>query len=629
MKSLGSILFLATLQACCLFSSTTSAAQKLGTASPPPLAASADAVSGTADLVVTIRDEKQAPFTKPAKVTLRGHNAELRGATVSEKGRAVFRGIPLDTYEVQVEAPGYSAVHSIAVVLHRGEMQSLEIILKPAADVTNSNGYPQPPLLSLKEQKELTAGLRSLQAQNLRDAQKHLRSASKSAPNHPDVNYLLGVLAAMRGQMETAKQYFENAATRYQHVLSLTTLGEIYLAEGNLAEAKARLETALGVDPNFWRSDQLLAVVFLRQRSYALAIQYSELALQLGKNEAKGARLTLAQALSEAGDRERSDQVLNELLQLNPSQDQTRQAKQIFETNRMAPIPATFTAQVSAGAAGTSPKNPKSSSPKSVYADLPFAPASLVNLYQQWIPANVDDAVPPAETGVSCPLHEILKQTGERVVEFVSSVDHFSATETMNHEALNEFGLAIHSERRRFNYLVAIQEFRPGVYDVQEFRDGLTTADIFPEHVATMGTVALVFVFHPIYAGDFDFVCEGRTHQGGQGAWQIHFAQRPDQPPRLRSYRLSNRYFRVGLKGRAWISTETFQVLRLESDLTGTVPEIRLRTDHEDIQYGPVLVKRKELVLWLPSSSEIFLDFNGHRIHRRQSLSDYFFFWVD
>jgi len=37
---------------------------------------------------------------------------------------------------------------------------------------------------------------------------------------------------------------------------------------------------------------------------------------------------------------------------------------------------------------------------------------------------------------VSCPLHEILKQTGERVVEFVSSVDHFSATETMNHEAL-------------------------------------------------------------------------------------------------------------------------------------------------------------------------------------------------
>ncbi|HET7107002.1 MAG TPA: tetratricopeptide repeat protein [Candidatus Acidoferrum sp.] len=598
-------------------------------ASPPPLAASAEALSGTADLIVTIRDEKQVPFTKPAKVTLRGHTAELRGSTVSEKGRAVFRGIPLDTYEVQVEAPGYSAVHSLAVVLHRGEMQTLEIILKSAGEAINSTGYPQPPVLSPKEQKDLTAGLRSLQAQNLRDAQKHLRSAAKTSPNHPDVNYLLGLLAAMRGEMETAKQYFENAAARYQHVLSLTTLGEIYLAEGNLAQAKARLEAAIGADPNFWRADQLLAAVFLRQHSYPQAIQHSERALQLGKSEAKGARLTLAQALSEAGDRERSDHVLDELLRLNPTQEQSREAKRIRETNQMSPIPATFPVQPAAGAADTSRKKPKSSSAKAVYADLPFTPANLVNLYQHWIPPNVDDAVPSADTETACPLPQILKQTGDRVVEFVTSVDHFSATETMNHSALNEFGLAVHSERRRFNYLVAIREFRPGDYDVQEFRDGLTTADIFPEHVATVGTVALVFVFHPSYAGDFNFVCEGRTHQGGQEAWQIHFAQKPDHPPRLRSYRLSNRYFRVGLKGRAWISTESFQVLRLESDLSGTLPEIRLRTDHEDIQYGPVLVKRKDLVLWLPTSSEIFLDFNGHRIHRQQSLSDYFFFWVD
>jgi hypothetical protein len=187
----------------------------------------------------------------------------------------------------------------------------------------------------------------------------------------------------------------------------------------------------------------------------------------------------------------------------------------------------------------------------------------------------------------------------------------------------------LHSERRSFNYLVSIREFRPGVFDVQEFRDGLTTPDVFPEHVASLGTVAMVFVFHPEYAGDFDFRCEGHTHVGGQDAWQLHFSQTPDRPPRLRSYRLANLYFRVGLKGRAWISPDTFQVLRMESDLVSTVPEIRLRADHEDIQYGPVLVKTKQLSLWLPASSEIYLDFNGHRIHRRQELTDYLFFWID
>jgi tetratricopeptide (TPR) repeat protein len=606
------------------------AAQRPGSPPQPSRGTPSDGATGTADLVVTLRDEKSGALRQPAKVTLRNHNAELHGATISEKGRAIFRGIPLDTYVIQVEAAGYSTTQTIATLLHQGDTQNLEIVLQPTTEATNSTGYRLPPPLSQKEQKELTAGLRALQAQNLKEAKKHLRSASKTSPNHPDVDYLLGLLAAMRGEMETAKQYFENAATRYQHVLSLTTLGEIYLVEGNLTEAKTRLETALGVDPNFWRADQLLATVFLKQRSYALAIQHSELALQLGKNEAKAARLTLAQALSETGDRQRSDQVLNELLQLNPSQEQAKEARRIHEANRETPLPVAVAAQTNAGGAVTSLKNPKSSSSaKSVYANLPFAPASLVNLYQQWLPPNVDDAVPPVETGMTCPLHQILKETGERVVEFVNNVDRFSATETMNHEALNEFGLAVHSERRSFNYLVAIQQFRPGVYDVQEFRDGLTTTDNFPEHVATVGTVALVFVFHPNYADDFDFRCEGRTHQGGQDAWQIHFAQRPDHPPRLRSYRLANRYFRVGLKGRAWVSAQTFQVLRLESDLTGTLPEIRLRADHEDIQYGPVLVKRKELVLWLPASSEIFLDFNGHRIHRQQQLSDYFFFWVD
>jgi Flp pilus assembly protein TadD len=533
----------------------------------------------------------------------------------------------LGEYEVLVEAPGHPTLRSNVSLDRDGESHHLDIRLRPDSGTSSAK---VPPPLSLREQKELTAGLRSLQAQKLREAKKHFLSAAKTAPNHPDVDYLLGVIGAMTGEMETAKQYFENSATRYQHVLSITALGEIFLVEGNLDAAKQRLETALKVDPNSWRADQLLAAVLLGQRSYALAIQHAEHALQLGKTEAKGARLTLAQALLEMDERQRSVQVLNELLSQNPTQEQTNQARKLLGANGGAARTELAAAQKYPNPPSPAASTSKISLPvKFDYASLPFEPSSLAAQYQRWVPPNIDDAVPPVETGTSCPLHQILKEAGERVIEFVTNVDRFSATETMNHEGLNEFGLAVHSERRSFNYLVSIQEFRPGVYDVQEFRDGLTTPDIFPEHVATVGTVALVFVFHPNYADDFEFRCEGRTHQGGQDAWQIHFSQKPDHSPRLRSYRLANLYFRVGLKGRAWISTETFQVLRLESDLTGTLPEIRLRADHEDIQYGPVLVKRKELVLWLPSSSEIFLDFNGHRIHRQQLLSDYFFFWVD
>ncbi len=587
------------------------------------------AVNGTADLIVTVHDEKHGELAQPAKVTLLNRKGEIRASNLTKKGQASFRGIPLDTYELKVEAPGYSDLHASATLLHEGELQHLDVILQPREAASGSSGTPPPPL-SFKEQKELTAGLRAMQAQKFRDAKKHFLSAAKTSPNHPDVDYLLGVLSAMTGAMETATQYFEDAATRYQHVPSLTALGEIYLVEGNLTEARQRLEIALRVAPNSWRADQLLAAVFLKQQLYAEAIEHSELALQTGKVAAKGAQLTLAQALADSGDRRLSDQVLNELLRQNPNQEQMKEARRMLEANREPPVTANLAAPSDATDA-SKPSNGSSSaaSAKLLYASLPFDPASLADQYQQWLPPNIDDAVPPADNGISCPLAQILEQTGHTVMEFVSNVDRFSATETMNHQALNEFGLAIHSERRNFNYLVSIEEFKPGVFDVQEFRDGLTTPDIFPEHVATVGTVALVFVFHPNYMDDFDFRCEGRTHQGGQDAWQIHFSQKPDHPPRLRSYRLANLYYRVGLKGRAWISTESFQVLRMESDLTTPVPAIRLRADHEDIQYGPVLVKRKQLVLWLPASAEIYLDFNGHRIHRQQELSDFFFFWVN
>jgi hypothetical protein len=67
----------------------------------------------------------------------------------------------------------------------------------------------------------------------------------------------------------------------------------------------------------------------------------------------------------------------------------------------------------------------------------------------------------------------------------------------------------------------------------------------------------------------------------------------------------------------------------MESDLVTKVPELRLYAEHQDITYGPVPFQKRDIVLWLPHSAETYLDFNGHRIHRRQDLSNYELFWVD
>ena len=601
-------------------------AQRPAGAQPPTRGISSDAPGGTADLVIALQDTQKAPFLQPAKITLKASGGELRGNAIAEKGRAIFRAMPLDTYDVIVEVSGQPATHSTVSLQLPGEARTLEILVNSASGGSVSAGAP-PPGLTLREQKELTAGIRALQAQRVEDARKHFLSAAKTAPNHPDVDYLLGVVASMTGEAATAKQYFENAATRYQHVRSLTALGEMYLVEGNLSQANTYLEKALLADPNCWRADQLLAAVALRQQAYPRAIQHAERALQLGKADAKGAQLTLAQALLASGDYVRSTQILTELLKQNPSEDQTKEANQLLSANRGALATPASTGVTSASFS-------TSSSALSLTA-LPLAPTlprnsgNPLSEHTRWVPPNVDDSIPPVEKVASCPLLHIVQQAGQRVLELVDNLDRFTATEKLDHQTLNELGLAVRAEQRNFEYLVIIREVKPGIFDVSEFRDGSDSREIFPENVATLGTVALVFVFHPNYANDFDFQCEGQSHQGEQLVWQIRFQQKPGMPSRLRSYRLGTKYHRVGLKGRAWIAADTFQVLRMESDLVNQVPDLRLNAEHQDITYGPVPFKKRNITLWLPYSAETYLDFNGHRIHRRQDLSNYLLFWVD
>jgi len=604
------------------------AAAQRPAAGPPQHGVTSDNAHGTADLIVILHDAKNEALTQPAKVTLRSVSGEMRGSTLAEKGRAIFRAVPMDDYEVSVEIQGLPTTKTSVSLQLTGESRTLDIAVGTGSP-SGTSGPPIPPPLSMKEQKELTEGLRALQAQKVDDARKHFLVAAKTAPNNPDVDYLLGVTAVMAGDTVAAKQYFENAANRYHHMRSLSALGELDLQAGNLSGAKDYLEKALKADPNSWRAEQLLAAVDLRLHAFPDAIQHSEHALQLGKSEAKGARLTLAEALAANGNYERSNQVLEELLKSNPTQDQSKAANELLAANRRqgAPLPA-------AASSGAFQDTPAQNNFVQV-GTLPLAPSlpmptdNPLTEHARWIPPNVDDSVPPTDRSVSCPAQHVVQQASKRVLELVDNLARFTATERLHHESLNEFGLAVRNADLTFDYTVIIREVKTGIFDVSEYRDGSDSREIFPEHVATLGTVALVFVFHPNYADDFDFQCEGLAHIGDHPMWQIHFQQKANRPSRLRSYRLGTKYYRVGIKGRAWISTETSQILRMESDLVNQVPDLRLYAEHQDITYGPVPFKKRDLVLWLPYSSETYLDFNTHRIHRRQSFSEYLLFWVD
>jgi hypothetical protein len=249
-----------------------------------------------------------------------------------------------------------------------------------------------------------------------------------------------------------------------------------------------------------------------------------------------------------------------------------------------------------------------------------------------WLPAgsSVNNLV--LDSGAACDLDQVLKNSSERVQKFVENVERFTATERLLQETIGKTGKISHADTHQFDYVVSIQEIRPGMLNVEEHRGGAKPNDFSGgvTGVITTGLPALLLIFHPNYSADFEMKCEGLANLDGKPAWQIYFRQRAEKPNHIRSYRLSSRSLLcpVPLEGRAWFASDSYEILSLHADLIGTLPAIELSVDRTAIEYGPVHFNRGE-DLWLPKTAELYSDLRGKRIHQRVSFSDYLLFAVD
>lgn len=230
-----------------------------------------------------------------------------------------------------------------------------------------------------------------------------------------------------------------------------------------------------------------------------------------------------------------------------------------------------------------------------------------------------------------CNLQEVVHNAGQRIQEFVKNVERFTATAALLHETFNKSGRVSGKMQRKYNYLVSIEEIRTGTLSVQEtLSKGLTPADPLGG-ITSKGLPALALIFHPYYSGNFSMKCEGISTLKGKRVWQVYFRQREDKPNAIRSYILGahSEPHPVPLKGRAWFVADSYQIMGLQTDLIGTLPDIRLTVDHTAIEYGPVHFGSRGVDMWLPQTAEMFSDLRARRIHRRMSFSNYLLFAVD
>jgi len=354
----------------------------------------------------------------------------------------------------------------------------------------------------------------------------------------------------------------------------------------------------------------------LQEGAFEPASKDAQQAIDSDKDDANAARLILAKSQVALHQRDHAIETLNALLKASPSDSQSTSAHRILEALNKAAAEAVL-AQTHTEDALALVEPTKS-------ADVPILPPPA-----KWMPPDIDEKIPPVQAGVACPLDKVLSGAGKRVVEFTKAVDHFSATELLEHQVIDSHGIAVSSEDRKFNYLVSIQEVRPGYLNVDEYRDGGLGYDMFPDHLATVGLPSIVLMFHPVNVADYDMTCEGLGNWQGTPAWQVHFRHSDVTRSPIRTYKVGGHIYPVPLKGRAWISASNSQVLRIETDLRNPVPEIKLIAEHQSLDYGPVKFKDRDVQLWLPAETDIYFDYKGKRVHRRHSFSDFLLFSVE
>lgn len=335
-------------------------------------------------------------------------------------------------------------------------------------------------------------------------------------------------------------------------------------------------------------------------------------ALELGHAQAGIVQPLLARALYLRGDRDQAILVLQSYLRDHPEDpDVTQLLKNLRGLLEPASKPAPDVSVASA-------------------LVKPVVPMGAL-LSSNWLPPDIDEKVPPVEAGVTCNLDEILENSGKRIKEFVAIVDRFTATEAVTHQSINKWGFASRPIRFQFDYIVSIKETRLRLLSVDEYRDIHYLPAKFPDGIATTGLPALVLIFHPYNAPNFKMTCEGLARSKAGPAWQIYFRQRTDKPNTIRTYQIGAQgpIYSAALKGRAWISADTFQIVRLETDLVDPLPQIRLAADRAAIEYGPVHFQSRNVDMWLPQIAEVFYDWRGRRSHRRHTFKNYLLFSVD
>jgi VWFA-related protein len=263
-----------------------------------------------------------------------------------------------------------------------------------------------------------------------------------------------------------------------------------------------------------------------------------------------------------------------------------------------------------AGSLNSSPQTP-------TYVDMP-----LQRLIKR-IPAL--KGVQPTEDQKQLPM--ILERTGHSVDDFIHNIGDLIANEDVTQEKLNANGKIRGKERVQDDYLILHHGYEWGAnaeYRMDKNGKRLGAIGLEKGYLVTAGYALSCISFSTVTQSQSDFRYLGDQKVGMRDAFVLAFAQRPDDATFKTVLRgTGGNDVEVLTQGILWIDKDSFQILRMRSDLLAPNKELRLDQATTDVKFGPVQLQNTPTTLWLPDDVDVFIEIANEKYRNLHHYSNY------
>jgi VWFA-related protein len=221
----------------------------------------------------------------------------------------------------------------------------------------------------------------------------------------------------------------------------------------------------------------------------------------------------------------------------------------------------------------------------------------------------------------------ILQKLGRSVDEFVREIGDLIAHEDVTQEKLNAKGNVRGKERVQDNYLILHHGYALAAsseYRMDDKGNRLGPIGLKKGYVVTAGFALSCIPFSTVAQPQSRFRYLGEEKMDSRETYVLGFAQQPGEATFFTAMKGTGEAdVNMLTQGILWVDKNSFQIIRMRSDLLAPRNEIRLDQLTTDVAFGEVQLQDVPNPLWLPRDVNVSMEIDKQKFRNLHHYTDY------